>query len=194
MDDHPRIRAFMTAAAVFAVLWAFFSTPLLRFADPIFLALCGTAIAVGAGVAWLKVGNHRPWEGVAGLVLTGVGIVGLGLLVHAAIRSSNANDSRCVELQNDMLSASPLRSDGPALFQALGCRPQGVGGVAVKSQRITQSGDVTADTPPDTRFEEARTALTAAELKELRKDLQRAEAGGTVSAENNHAGHQKIQP
>lgn len=32
---------------------------------------------------------------------------------------------RCTALQSDMLSASPRRTDGPDLFQALGCKAQG---------------------------------------------------------------------
>jgi len=40
------------------------------------------------------------------------------------------NEARCLAIQHDMLSAHPRRSDGPDLFQALGCQPSGEGGVA----------------------------------------------------------------
>jgi hypothetical protein len=43
--------------------------------------------------------------------------------------SSAANERRCLAVQRDMLSAQPRRDDGPDLFQALGCRPQGEGSV-----------------------------------------------------------------
>lgn len=39
---------------------------------------------------------------------------------------------RCLAIQHDMLSAQPHRDDGPELFQALGCRPQGAGSVFAK--------------------------------------------------------------
>jgi len=41
----------------------------------------------------------------------------------------DANERRCFAIQNDMLSAKPLRADGPTLFQALGCKPSGAGSV-----------------------------------------------------------------
>lgn len=41
-----------------------------------------------------------------------------------------ANDARCADIQRDMLAAEPKRADGPALFQALGCSPQGEQSVA----------------------------------------------------------------
>jgi hypothetical protein len=52
-------------------------------------------------------------------------------LANAQQRTDPAADRRCLALQRDMLSAHPRKSDGPALFQAFGCRPQGEGSVMV---------------------------------------------------------------
>jgi hypothetical protein len=41
----------------------------------------------------------------------------------------DANERRCLAIQHDMLSAKPLRADGPMLFQALSCKPKGAGSV-----------------------------------------------------------------
>lgn len=49
--------------------------------------------------------------------------------VYGWARHDDANDRRCLAIQRDMLSARPRRTDGPDLFQALGCRPQGEGSV-----------------------------------------------------------------
>lgn len=46
-----------------------------------------------------------------------------------AVQDEAANDRRCIAIQADMLSSMPLRSDGPDLFQALGCKPKGEGSV-----------------------------------------------------------------
>lgn len=58
------------------------------------------------------------------LALSGVVVAYLGYQPGAA-----ANERRCAAIQKDMLSATPLRSDGPELFSALGCRPRGEGSV-----------------------------------------------------------------
>lgn len=186
MDDQHPIRTFIVAIFAFAVVWAYFNAPLLRFADPAFLALAGSALAVGAG---LSLGHTSRWQKIVALFATGIGVLSLALLINAAIQDSIANQGRCLALQNDMLSASPLRSDGPALFQALGCRPQGGGTAAVMPRRATSSGNVSTALPADTRHEEARTALTPAELKELQKDLQRGKNQGTEMTNHIHAGH-----
>jgi hypothetical protein len=45
--------------------------------------------------------------------------------------TDSAADRRCLAIQRDMLSAHPRKPDGPAIFQAFGCRPQGEGSVMV---------------------------------------------------------------
>jgi hypothetical protein len=41
---------------------------------------------------------------------------------------ASANDKRCLAIQRDMLSARPRHADNPAIFGALGCRPQSTAG------------------------------------------------------------------
>jgi hypothetical protein len=53
-------------------------------------------------------------------------------IISSAINDDAANDRRCLVIQRDMLSAKPRRDDGPDVFQALGCRPQGDGIVRAK--------------------------------------------------------------
>ncbi len=48
---------------------------------------------------------------------------------YSGFKIDRANEMRCLAIQRDMLSAQPRRSDGPDLFQALGCKPQGEGSV-----------------------------------------------------------------
>lgn len=48
----------------------------------------------------------------------------------------HANANRCLAVQRDMLSARPARPDGPDLFQALGCRPQGEGSVYAPPRHV----------------------------------------------------------
>jgi hypothetical protein len=50
-----------------------------------------------------------------------------------------SNDKRCAAIQRDMLAAQPRRTDGPDLFQALGCRPQGEGSVFSKPTRLERA-------------------------------------------------------
>lgn len=51
----------------------------------------------------------------------------------------SANKARCLAIQKDMLTSTPLRSDGPDLFQALGCRPQGEGSVYARPRPTVES-------------------------------------------------------
>jgi len=64
----------------------------------------------------------------------GLGAGALALLSYSFGEAGNdavSNDRRCLAIQRDMLSAHPRKPDGPALFQAFGCRPQGEGSVMV---------------------------------------------------------------
>jgi len=65
----------------------------------------------------------------------------LGSLSYAADHKPPdfPNDRRCLALQRDMLSASPRKKDGAAMFQAFRCRPQGEGSVMVPSMRAART-------------------------------------------------------
>jgi hypothetical protein len=118
----------LTGIAAGAAILAYLGQPYVPFLPgwaigaALWTALCASAIywALGKG--------HRP-------VLFGQTLLGLGGLIALALAFGVAgderktNDRRCLAIQRDMLSAMPLREDGPDLFQALGCHPQGSGSV-----------------------------------------------------------------
>lgn len=63
-------------------------------------------------------------------IMSGILAIAGVIVAYASFEpSGRANDRRCLAIQRDMLSAEPRRDDGPDLFQALGCRPQGEGSV-----------------------------------------------------------------
>jgi hypothetical protein len=126
MIDHPITRAFVTAAVLLAVVWGYFASPVLEYANAAWLAMGGLALGVGAGGGWLALhGNFgKRWE----YPMIALGILGgVSVLVqtNVAMADYETNRSRCARLERDMLSARPVRPDGPALFEALRCVPQG---------------------------------------------------------------------
>jgi len=75
------------------------------------------------------------WVSISAVIISAVALI--GTIVPLLGRSSD-NDRRCLAIQRDMLSAQPRRNDGPDLFQALGCRPQGGGSVFAKPAHVGQ--------------------------------------------------------
>ena len=73
-----------------------------------------------------RLGRWPVLIGWASAIMFGFGAVATGL---DAPPRDLSNDRRCEALQTDMLAAKPLRADGPELYQALDCRPQGQGSV-----------------------------------------------------------------
>lgn len=114
------------------VLYAF-AGPLLRFAYPGDLWLVGLLFACILYAGYWSMLYNDGWDGKVMLLTALVALVLAGLVaspvMNASLSDSRANDRRCLAIQRDMLSSMPLRSDGPDLFQALGCRPQGDGNV-----------------------------------------------------------------
>lgn len=126
------ITAIDRALATMAILAAFALSPLLPFADPVSVASGGCLFAVAAGSRFF--GQQLPprWSiasAFAGLIL--FCIAGFILLPAAdkAAAAAQANERRCLAIQNDMLSSLPLRANDADVFQALGCKPQGHGNV-----------------------------------------------------------------
>ena len=116
------------------------SGPLMRFTDPAFMSTIGmwTATAVTVAHYWLVlIGVSDKWKVRAALVPLVFVVFVILLAQRMASIDSRANDARCLAIQNDMLSARPRRSDGPDLFQALQCRPQGEGSVYAQPLRAT---------------------------------------------------------
>ncbi len=111
-----------------------FGAPVLRFVPPAPLFVFGFLACTTVAVSYFN-SLYRDLIGVrfgmvVNLMLIGLtGVTGCFFVVQAA-KDAVTNDARCLAIQRDMLAAHPRRSDGPDLFQALGCRPQGQGGVA----------------------------------------------------------------
>jgi hypothetical protein len=126
MEERPAHRIFATAAAVVAATFAYFSAPLLAFADAGVVAGAGSLFGVGAAGAWLAL--RQRWGLWWQSTYTAAALAGGLLLAYEithTVASYGHNQERCATIQGDMLSPRPRRSDGPDLFQALGCRPQG---------------------------------------------------------------------
>jgi hypothetical protein len=110
------------------------SAPLIRYADPEALQIVGFLIAgvifCGHAAMTDRPSNFTRVMPIATiLAAASVAWIASSMLNHASW-ASRANDARCMAIQNDMLSAHPRRTDSPDLYQALGCRPQGYGGVS----------------------------------------------------------------
>jgi hypothetical protein len=127
----PPVDQMIKAIAIGAAICAYFIQPLLRFADAD--RLVGGSCLAAASIVWgLRAYHSRSWA--EGILAAGGAAFGFWLLASAlttATTNSTLNDRRCLALQRDMLSARPRRADGPDLFAALGCRPQGGGSVYV---------------------------------------------------------------
>lgn len=89
------------------------------------------AIFGGAGVLTIAFETARKWLTFLKFAIPTVAAVSAAVtfLFFQSVSNEAANDRRCLAIQRDMLSSMPLRSDGPELFQALGCRPHGEGSV-----------------------------------------------------------------
>lgn len=133
---------FAAGIVAVALVAGYFAAPLLKYAEPGSLYLTGGLFGVGVGSWWALTGYESPtWQKVIAGLLILWGAISLLVMLGWAIETSRANDQRCLAIQRDMLSSMPFRSDGPDLFQALGCRPQGEG--SVYAERDTK-GDVGA--------------------------------------------------
>jgi hypothetical protein len=126
MHEQSTLRVFTGSVAAFSLAFAYFAAPLLPFADASYLMVGGLALAVGASGSWSasQMGWGRRWEWPS----MGAGLVGVIMIAwqfNGAIISYEATSQTCLKLEKDMMSASPVRADGPEIFEALRCRPRG---------------------------------------------------------------------
>lgn len=70
-----------------------------------------------------------------GTVAVVIAAIGTGVFAVGFHAADPENLRRCAAIQLDMLSAKPRRPDGPDLFQALGCHPQGGGSVYAPARK-----------------------------------------------------------
>jgi len=126
MDEHPVDKVLATAAVIVAAVWAYFSAPVLRYADPAMLSSAGGLLGAGLAGAWMagRMDWGRRWFVPYALVGVGAAIF-LVIQLNVAYSFSDANIARCAALQADMISAQPKRSDSADVFDALGCIPRG---------------------------------------------------------------------
>jgi hypothetical protein len=132
MAEDPTLAPLTGAIIAGAAAYAFLVSPVLRYADVDILAWTAPILGLGTAATWVAA-HLRPPRIVFNLI-SGVAFASLTVLsltVLDARKSASANDRRCLAIQRDMLSAHPRKPDGPALFQAFGCRPQGEGSVMV---------------------------------------------------------------
>jgi hypothetical protein len=129
MSDAPIFthkKEFAAAATAAAAVMAFATSPLIRFADPIWLIGSGYAIALGLWLFWPSANDALPKKlGTFGLLLINVGVGGLVGATIGVLDAALINDERCEAIQNHMLADDTKRADDAAMMQALGCRPQG---------------------------------------------------------------------
>lgn len=117
---------FKGVAAAVAVL-AFFVQPVLKFANPDHLV--GGAAILSMGIFWVFSDLARDSMSKAtfiGMAAGLLGYLGIAWTMMDASKQSTINDERCATVQADMLAPNPVRGDSADVFQALGCRPQGV--------------------------------------------------------------------
>lgn len=134
MEIPETAKAWFRGSVLAAAVIAFCTQPLMRYVDPDWYLAGGTLLGASFLGFSVFISDDERWNsvfwGVVGTILAlgGSGFLAVG--TYRADMAAIANDQRCLEIQRDMLSANPRLPNGPDVFQALGCRPQGNGGVA----------------------------------------------------------------
>ncbi|MDJ0278733.1 hypothetical protein QLH51_18225 [Sphingomonas sp. 2R-10] len=107
---------------------AWFSAPLIRYADAVELARCGLCAFF---IALTLERSHRSDSVLVRQIARGafVGVavmtvLSAGQVFVKARQSAWHNDRRCAIIEGEMLRGTPRRNDLPDMFQAFGCRPQ----------------------------------------------------------------------
>ena len=107
---------------------AWFSAPLVRYADAVALARCGLCAFL---VILTLERSHRSHSGLVRQVARGafVGttlmtVLFAGQLFFDARTMARDNDRRCAMIEGELLRGTPRRGDLADMFQAFGCRPQ----------------------------------------------------------------------
>ncbi len=107
---------------------AWFSAPLIRYADAVALARCGVCAFL---VILTLERSHRAHSAVVRQVARGaffgtaaMTVLFAGQLFFAARTMARDNDRRCAVIEGELLRATPRRDDLADMFQAFGCRPQ----------------------------------------------------------------------
>jgi hypothetical protein len=108
----------------FSLVTAFFSPPLLRYANPVPLSVAGMMLGFACWSAYRGSVLGKKGEMLKILLFGGGGLVLLVLVGQHSVAASLQNDALCRRLQISMVDAKPGQGDRAAVFEALGCRPQ----------------------------------------------------------------------
>lgn len=122
------IRDRFWVAGPIGLLLAFFWQPALRLIEPFVLTSVSSLLVIALVLVERAASLARPRVSpmlycLAVLLAT----LGVGEAVYFAGRAltvSDANDTRCLNIEKRMLQMGPTREGDAAVFQALGCRPQ----------------------------------------------------------------------
>ena len=152
-DPHPgrtmRDRFWVVGPA--ALLLAFFWQPALRLIAPFILtsisSLLGVALILFERAASV---SKRRLALALYCVASALAMTGIGEAIYftsLALPISDANDRRCLKIESHMLAETSSRAGDAAMFQSLGCRPQGTTPAA-----WTKSGDRSVSPVTDKRI------------------------------------------
>lgn len=107
---------------------AWFSAPLVRYADAVALARCGLCAFL---VILTLERSHRSHSALVRQVARGaffgttaMTVLFAGQLFFKARAMARDNDRRCAVIERELLRGTPRRDDLADMFQAFGCRPQ----------------------------------------------------------------------
>jgi|GEM_PF-4140606 len=107
---------------------AWFSAPLIRYADAVALARCGICAFL---VILTLERSHRARSALVRQVARGaffgataMTVIFTWQLSSAARTMARDNDRRCAVIERELLRGTPRRGDLADMFQAFGCRPQ----------------------------------------------------------------------
>ncbi|MEP9401065.1 hypothetical protein [Sphingomonas sp. VNH70] len=108
---------------------AWFSAPLIRYADAVELARCGlSAFVIVLALERAHRGRTRRVRQLAAGMFLGATVMTVLFATQIFVQARELawhNDRRCRVMEAEMLRGSPRRGDLPDMFQAFGCRPQG---------------------------------------------------------------------
>lgn len=114
-----------------ALLLAYFWQPALRLMAPFILTSVSSLLVLGLVLlergASLGPGRLRLSLFLMGAVAATMGVSEAVYFARLAMSVSDANDDRCLRIEEHMLADASAREPDATLFQALGCRPQSLG-------------------------------------------------------------------
>lgn len=115
---------FYKIAAIQAAVTAYFATSMFPYANADHLMGMGAAISSGIIVTFLLGGKVSPLRKVLSFAALAAPLVLIGIVATETSGNYVTNQRRCLDIEIDMLSAKPKRSNDPEIYQALRCVPQ----------------------------------------------------------------------